>query len=124
MKTKILFISLILITLIFTSCRKDDIAPPTKNKPQNLNELQANSNFDWKTTKDYQFTLKGNNSGVVKIISESNDVYYIGFINANSATTIDITLPSFEKSVRLVYWGNDIKCQLNQKNINYTFISK
>lgn len=124
MKKTILLIVMITIIALFTSCKKDNIDPPTIQKPQSMNELVASPTFDWKTTKDYHFSIKGINDGVLKIISDNGVVYHRGNMKANTVYSINISLPSYEKSVRLVYWGNEINCVLTQTIINYTFTTK
>jgi hypothetical protein len=121
MKTKILFIGILFITLIATSCKKDDIEPPTVQKPQNMNELVASQSFDWKTTKDFQFTINGNIDAVVKIVSANGVVYHKGFLKTNSPYKVNLSLPTYEKTVRIIYFGKDIECSLNQLVINQNF---
>lgn len=106
---------------MFFACSKEEIEVPGIQKPQKLSELNVSSNFDWKTTKDYKFNLKGNNNGVVKVLSESGTIYYKGFMAANTTNTIYITLPSYEKSVRLLFWDKDVTCKLTSSNISYNF---
>lgn len=113
-----------MVAFFLVSCKKDDIQPPAKQKPQTMDELVASQNFNWKTTKVYYFNLSGGNDGIVKILSADGNVYHKGFMRANTNYSIKVTLPSYEKSVRLVYWGNDINCLLSQTSISYSFTIK
>ncbi len=115
---------LVISVVILSSCRKDDILPPANQKPQTMNELVASPSFDWKTTRDYQFTINGFNNGLVKIVSASGVVYHQGFMKANTAYNVKLSLPTYEKSVRLLFWGKDVNCLLSQPAINYTFTNK
>lgn len=121
MKTKIFLIGMLFITLFATSCKKDDIEPLTVQKPQNMDNLVANQSFDWKTTKDFQFTINGNIDAVVKISSSTGVVYHKGFLKTNSPYKVNLSLPSYEKTVHIIYFGKDIECSLNQSIINQTF---
>lgn len=121
MKTKFLLFGLMFIVFLATSCKKDDIEPAVIQKPQTMNELVASPTFNWKTTKDYQFTITGKHDAVVKVLSSNGVVYYKGFIKANIAYNFSLTLPSYENAVRINYFGKTIECNLSQTKINQTF---
>lgn len=115
---------LLLITLVvvfLSSCKKDEIQPPIKPKPQTMDELVASPNFNWKTTKEYQFVLKGNFNSVVKIVASSGSLYHKALLKANTVYTTKVTLPSYEKKIRLQYQGNEVELNLTQSTINYNF---
>jgi len=114
---------LIIGIVILSSCRKEVIQPTNNvaNKPQNMSELVASPSFDWKTTKDYQLTLTGNFNEVVTIKSKSGVVFHKGFMKSGTSYKLNITIPASEKTVHLLYHGQDIECTLNQTTINYSF---
>ena len=126
MKTLNIIIGLVITVVIFSSCRKEVVQPtvPTSNKPQNISELTACASFDWKTTKDYHFAFTGQFNEVVTIKSASGVVFHKGFMKANTAYNLNLTLPASEKVVHLIYHNADIVYNLTQANASYTFNSK
>lgn len=110
-----------MVVFFLGSCKKDDVQPPAKQKPQTMDELVASPNFNWKTTKEYQFVLKGNYNSIVKITAQSGTLYHKAILKANTVYAIKVTLPSYEKKVRLQYLGNDVEVNLTQATINYNF---
>ena len=124
MKTlKSLIILTILISLSFVSCKKDDIEPSVTPKPNSMDKLVASQNFDWKTTKDYQFILNGKSKSVIKIVSENGTIYHKGAFKSSSPYQIKLTLPTYETKIHLIYNGTDIIINLNQYVITYNFKS-
>ena len=119
-------LAILLVTAIaFSSCLNntlDELSPSTGVKT--INELTATSTFDWKTTQDYQFTLNDTCNAVLKITSANGVIYHKGFIKANIPYKINLTLPSYQKSVHLINNGQDIECSLTQPAINYSFNTK
>jgi len=119
-------IVMIIGVVILSSCRKEVVQPsvPVANKPQSMSELVASPTFDWKTTKDYHFTLSGSYNEVITVKSASGVVFHKGFMKSNDTYKLNITIPSSEKTVHLIYHGKDVVCNLNQSIINYSFNSK
>ena len=126
MKKLNLIVIMIIGIIILSSCRKEVVQPTANvaNKPQNMNELVASPTFDWKTTIDYQLTLSGSYNEVITIKSKSGVVFHKGFMKSSTSYKLNITIPSSEKSIHLIYHGQDIECTLNQKIISYSFNSK
>ncbi len=121
---KINVLTILIIGLVFLSSCKKEVVQPTAtvaSKPQNMRELVASPTFDWKTTKDYHLTLTGNFNEVVTIKSKSGVVFHKGFMKSNISYVLNITIPASQKSVHLIYHGQDIECTLNQTIINYSF---
>lgn len=124
MKKSNLLIVILLLSYIITSCRKDDFVPPTPKKPRSMNELVASSTFNWKTTRDYQITIKGFYNDVIRIVSANGIVYHKGFMKANTDYIVKLSLPSYETKIHFIYFGKDIEYTLNQSVVNYTFSNK
>ena len=126
MKKINIFLVIIIGVVIFSSCRKEVVQPTATDskKPQNMSELVASPSFDWKTTKDYQITLSGTFNEVVTIKSVNGIVFHKGFMKSNASYKLNITIPSSEKTVHLIYHGQDVECNLNQPIINYSFNTK
>jgi hypothetical protein len=112
---------LILGIMIFASCRKETIQPVVDPSPTTMDQLVISKNFDWKTTKDYQFTVTGSSNHTLRIASASGTVYHKAFLVKNVPYSVNLTLPSYEKSIHLLYNGQDITCQLSKTVISYTF---
>ena len=104
--------------LILSSCSKDDSRPWNDANSENL---VAQSNFDWNTTKTYQLTITVNQNHIVKITSAKGIVYQKVFLIAGNQCITTITLPAYEKSVHLVYNNKDIELALSGANLSYSF---
>jgi len=126
MKTLRIILVVMIGVVILSSCRKEIVQPTATvaTKPQNMSELVASPTFDWKTTKDYQITLSGNYNEVVTVKSTSGVVFHKGFMKTATAYKVNITIPASEKTVHLIYHGQDVACPLNQTIINYSFNTK
>jgi hypothetical protein len=123
MKKINLLVTMIIGIVIFSSCQKEEVQAPVidAKKPQNMSELLAIPSFKWKTTKNYQITLTGNYNDVVTVKSKSGVVFHKSFMKAAAAYKINLTLPASEKTVQLIYHGQDVECTLTQTTINYSF---
>jgi beta-glucanase (GH16 family) len=120
MKRK-LFLLVMSVVFVLASCKKDEIQPPVKPKPQSMDELTASPTFDWKTTKEYQLILKGNANAVVKVLSPNGNLYHKALLKANMVYSSKVTLPSYEKKVKLQYADKSVEINLTQNTINYNF---
>jgi len=109
-------------TLTLWSCNKDvDFEKVTPEK-KSFSEIEVQPNFDWKTTIEYEFSIKGYANNILKITSENGQkVYQSTMLKKDTNVLINISLPAYEKTVRLKYMGQDVIVDLNNKNINYTF---
>jgi len=116
---------LLIVALAFSSCLNntlDELSPSTGVKT--INDLVATSTFNWKTTQDYQFTINDTCNAVLKITSANGVIYHKGFMKANTPYKINLTLPSYVKSVHLINNEHDIECPLTQRSLNYSFNTK
>ena len=126
MRTSRIIFSIAILLLVFTSCKKEQVEAPANNiaKPANMSQLVAATTFDWKTTTDFQISLTGTYTEVVTIKSASGVVFHKGLLKANNTYKLNITLPASEKSVHIIYHGQDVECMLNQKIINLSLATK
>jgi len=115
---KILFSLILFLSLV--SCRKD-IPLDIDNSPETMEELQVPSSFDWKTTKDVQLTLTGNANGIVQVTSLNGVSYQKAFLSSNQAYIMKLTVPSYEKTVRLLFLGQQVTLELTANNLTYQF---
>lgn len=109
--------------LLLNSCYKDDSRPYDEKQaiPASMENLAIQSTFDWKTTKKYKITIRGNVNNIVKITSESGVVYQKVFLVAGTDCVTIITLPAYEKNVHLVYNGQNVELILSSAPLTYTF---
>ncbi|MDP2235544.1 MAG: hypothetical protein Q8J88_03820 [Bacteroidales bacterium] len=117
---KIAFIIAILFPIVFTSCKKDRFDNPDKT-PENMEQLTVPSSFDWKTTKDIQLTLSASASGIVEVTNSQGIVYQKAFLSPGQAYLMKLTVPTYEKSVKLKFMGQEAILELGTASLNYSF---
>ncbi|HMM10504.1 MAG TPA: hypothetical protein PKE03_00220 [Bacteroidales bacterium] len=115
---KIAFFLMVAVLGTLYSCRKDRFEP---NQPKNMEELQVPAGFDWKTTKDYALTITANNDGMVEVTNSNDVAYQRAFLTSGTPYTMKLTLPSFEKTVKLKFQGMTTNLALSGQNLNYQF---
>lgn len=119
MKNAVL-IAFVFFLLLVSACKKEEIAPPVE--PANMKILKATTTFSWKTTTEVQLTLTGNTSGIVAITNEAGIAYCKANIIANTAYTMKLSVPAWEKSVTILFRGKTANLVLSSDAIDYTFI--
>lgn len=117
---KIILLTVLGLAVLFSSCRKDFNEPEPK-KPQTMEELTVPADFDWKTMTDFQMTVKGPANGIISVASPTGSIYQKAYLTSNQVYTMKITVPTYEKSVRLLYLGQDISLELTGNSMEYTF---
>lgn len=117
---KLILISFVLLGIVFTSCRKDFEEQPIQ-APTSMEDLQVPSNFDWKTTKDVNFNLKGEYNSLVEVLASNGKVYHKAFLTQNQNYGVKLTIPSYEKQVTLRYKGQEVPVELDGSTVNHTF---
>lgn len=117
---KKLILSLFIITMLLSACKRET-SNPDPLTPASMEDLVINSDFDWKTTKDYQLTLKGSTNNIVEIQSGEGTMYLSIFIEANTPSIMKLTVPSYADSIYLVYQGDKVGLELKSENLSYTF---
>ncbi len=117
---KIAFLLAITLTVFFTSCKKDrfDYNEP---KPENMEELTIPSSFDWKTTKDIQLTLTAQSNGIVEVTNSQGIAFQKAFLMPNQPYTMKLTVPSYEKTVKLKFLGQEASLELGIASLSYQF---
>jgi len=114
-------ILLVSITLLTSACKKNNNTEPTPTSPISMEELTVSSSFDWKTTTDFQLTLTGNGNSIIEVTSNEGITYQNAFLTANVPYIMKLTIPAYEKSIRLKFMGNDISLELDSENLSYQF---
>ena len=119
MKKHLIFATLGL-SLLFASCRKD-VENPTDQTPSNMDEMVVPASFNWKTTKEYQLNITAPSMGIVEVNSAQGATYQKAYLQAQQSYTMQLTLPSFEKTVQLKFGGQTATLELNAASLSYTF---
>ena len=123
MKAKIIFLGFFIISITFFSCKKDDatLTPPT-NRPSNMSELTATSDFGWQTVNNVKVKIQGSHIMTTSIMTANGNVYFKGMVIPTEKIETTIALPStineilvtygpFTKTVKIV--NNTIDCTFN-----------
>ncbi len=105
---------------VFVSCNKDY---QTENTAaiKNMGELKISSGFNWKTTKDYNFTLSSPSTGIVDLSDDKGILYYKAMLTENQEYSFKISLPIVLKQVNLRMSGKTEVIVLDSDDINFTF---
>jgi len=108
--------------IFVSSCKKDNYIEPSATTVETMDELVVPSDFNWKTTRDYQFNVTTASNGIATITSENGNVIYLkAFITANEAYTMKIALPSYEKKVQISFKGQTEILELTGTTLNHQF---
>lgn len=116
---KSIYILAILSVVVLSSCRKDRFDDP--KTPEKMEELTVPASFDWKTTKDVQLTLSANANGIVEVMNASNISYQKAFLTPAQPYVMKLTIPSYEKSVKLRFQGKEASLEIGSGNLSYNF---
>lgn len=108
------------LALFLSSCKKDRIFDEPK-APQTMEELTVPSSFDWKTTKEVSITLTAQASGIVEVANSQLVAYQKAFLNPGTAYTMKLTVPAYEKNLKLRFLGQEASLEISGSNLTYTF---
>ena len=117
---KKLFFIIAGLAVVLSSCKKDRIFDEPK-APQTMEELTVPSSFDWKTTKEVNLTLSAPASGIVEVANSQLVAYQKAFLNPGTAYTMKLTVPSYEKNLKLRFLGQEASLEITGNNLTYTF---
>lgn len=115
---KLVLISLFLTAVVMTSCRKDHFEP---NAPRTMEELKVPANFNWGTTKDYTITFTTNVAGLVEVSNSAGVSYQKAFLAQSTPYAMKLSLPAYEKMVKLRFQGKTIDLPLGAPALSYQF---
>ena len=119
MKRVFILLVVLLPLAVLTSCQKDDIDDIDTIK--NMEEITVPANFDWKTTRDIQITFTSNANGVVEVLNAQDVAYQKVFLNPSQPYIMNLTLPSFETTLKLRFLGEESVVELGNGIIQYHF---
>ena len=117
---KIIFLSAIATIIFLSSCKKDRMFDEPQ-APQTMEELTVPNSFDWKTTKEVNLTLTAQASGIVEVANSQLVAYQKAFLNPGSAYTMKLTVPTYEKSIKLRFLGQEATLEITGSTLSYTF---
>jgi len=121
---KIIVVLLILgIGMGFVLCQKPK---PNGEDPQtelskDINELDVDDNFKWKTIKDIQVSLTSSTDEVAFIKSEKGDVILKVFLKGGQMFDTKITVPTYITEVNLVCKGQSNKLSVVNNRLTFDF---
>lgn len=98
------------------------IEPSPAPAIETMNELKVPSDFNWKTTRDYQFSITTASDGIATISNEDGTVVYQkAFMTANNAYQMKMALPTYETKVRLSFKGQIELIELDNTSLSHQF---
>jgi hypothetical protein len=106
------------LSLITVSCKKGVKDNPVQPVSTGIEALTISSDFNWKTTKEYQVNLKASQDDLVEITNKDGVGYQKVFVKANEVYEMKLSLPSYEEFVNVKYKGQIIKLELNTLVLN------
>lgn len=106
------------ITLV--SCKKDTIEPVIET-PTTTDQLVVPAGFDWKTTHEVQFNLRGFANSIVEITSEEGAVYLILGLKKDQQVSAKLALPTYQTTVVMKYLGQSIPVDVTGGTVSHTF---
>jgi hypothetical protein len=119
MKKITLFLGIILVGLVtFSGCKKID---PVTPDPSSMDKLTVSESFDWKTSRTITLHLTGYASNLANIASPSGASYDKIFLIQNERTTVQVTIPTYETMIHLLYMGQDVALEVGSSEIEYVF---
>lgn len=129
MRTTLLPLTTLLIALlVLASCkspnRSNGVDGNGNNNATTIESINVPSNFDWKTFADYEFTVNAGVPGLVEVLSKRGGVYHRAYLNGREAYTFVLSLPTYEKEVRLRHQGQETVLDLSSKSLFHSFETK
>jgi hypothetical protein len=119
MKLLLKLLAFVVVLATMESCEKEILPNPN---PQTMDDLIIMDAFNWGTTTDYNFTIHGTVNRVIMITSPDGSVYKKGMLTASQPYIVNLSLPTYEKTVYLKYNGKVVSVQLTTSTIVYSFI--
>ena len=115
-------IAVILIT--FTGCKKDlEMMEPASAPTQatTMENMKVNPGFDWKTFQNVQVDIKSNAKAVVYIQSDKGTVYHKAMTNTGETYQTAISVPTYEKEVKVLLAGQTKTVPIANNRISASF---
>jgi hypothetical protein len=134
-KMKIKFLlSAILFTsiLALTSCINEIDGPDDfSTGSKSMNELKVSSDFKWSTAQAIEVSITGlpalkgvAPSKATLVIKGEKDVYYTGFHAINEDLSLNLSVPSTEKSINLKFGSIEQVVSIENNKVLFSYIPK
>ena len=110
--------------MLFSSCRKDNDNPnPNPQQTvENMNELEIDDDFDWKTTDLVYIEVKGLRNGTVLVKDTDGKVHHKLFHNMFIHISKMISIPDKIDNVVIEYEGESVTVPVIDGRITHSFI--
>jgi len=103
MKMKFFFL-FVFAGVLFASCQKEDVTDPQNpNLPKNMNELKANDDFSWKTSKDVTLTITGSHKMTISVKTKKGETVFMGLSVPGTELKTKVSIPTTEKELVVNY---------------------
>lgn len=119
LKIKFSVFTLLIMLLGFSSCKKE--LSPVSPEDITIQDIQVSADFDWKTTKDIQITVTGNDNGLLQVTNADDIPYQKVYLTGGQSYMMNLTLPGYETAVKLKFMGEEVTLELTSNNLNYQF---
>ncbi|MBN2614875.1 MAG: hypothetical protein JXR71_04215 [Bacteroidales bacterium] len=119
---KVIVLMFFSFAMMLVSCQKQSLVgpnPPTESKT--MDNLQVPSSFNWKTTRTVQLTLTAKANNLVDITSSKGVSFQRAFLKANTAYTMKLVIPAYEKTLKVKFMGQEVTLNINSDNLSYQF---
>jgi len=103
-----------------SSCMKD-VGDIQREVNSNIEEMNVDTSFDWKTTRDVVLNLTGYTNGLVRVESTKGLVYQTASLLKYQPYEMKLNIPAHERSVMLVFGGKSVEVSVEGGEINHRF---
>ncbi len=117
----IVLVVLVALPFLFASCNNKAEQEETLTMVTSTEELEVPQDFNWKTTRDMELTIKGQSDGMLEIVSSKGTTYWKVFVTANQRSTFNFSIPSYETALQLKYNGQTADLKVTSNKLNYEF---
>ncbi len=104
------------------SCKKIEQTHEDSGISKRMDEMAVNPNFSWETSRVVEFSLTATTTGVVYIKPvEGQSYFHKGLLSAGETYTIQATIPSSVKEVKLSLNGFTCTLPIIGNKLQYQF---
>ena len=118
---KYILLIVISFSMVLSSCNNKEKLGTTPTEIPTMDELEVNSDFDWKTTQEIQLKLIASQSSIVEVTNKDGEVFQKAVIIANEAQTMKLTIPSYVDTVKLKFMDQEVTLELSSNILSYNF---
>ncbi len=109
-------------SLMFGSCNRDRYKEQHEVDLNNsTKQLSVPQDFDWKTSLDHIITIKSASAGMLDVTNSDGKVYQQVYIHADKSFEMKLTVPTWEKSLQVIFRGKKQPLELTGSPIELNF---